>query len=112
MYYSRMVTHSQIRGARSMLGLSQADLSKHSGVSLPRVVAIEAGRDCLQSTWSAIVTALESKGARFSPDGSVRIVPERERFITAGNPSPETLHAAMRIVNSARRARNLPELKL
>ena len=102
----------QIRAARAMLQWTQADLAQRANISIPRIVAIEAGENCLRSTADAIVTALEQGGAVFEPGGAVNVIQKSEKFIVESrqNSDAATLREAKRIVNAGRRARNLPEL--
>jgi DNA-binding XRE family transcriptional regulator len=106
------ISEKQIRAARALIGLSQATLAKLAGVSVPRIIAVEAERDCLQSTSTAIIAALESKGAVFSRDGGVRIAEKSEHFrIEPGqSQSPEALRGARSILNASRKSRGLAPL--
>jgi predicted transcriptional regulator len=61
-----MLTPQQIRGARAMLGLTQAELAKLAGLSTTGLNNIESGSaDPKASTLTAIKTALESAGVEF-----------------------------------------------
>ena len=61
-----MISTKQIRGARAMLGLKQADLAKAAGMSTTALNNIERGTaDPKSSTISAIKKALEAAGAIF-----------------------------------------------
>ncbi len=65
-----VVTHQQIRGARAMLGLTQAELGARAGFSKTAITNIESGKsDAKGSTLRAIQKALEEAGAEFSADG-------------------------------------------
>jgi DNA-binding XRE family transcriptional regulator len=107
-----MANPAQIRAARAMLDITQAELSKLAGVSLPRIVAVEHGGACLQSTATAIIDALERKGAVFGRDGSCKIIPEAERFVTGpwGDHDPEKQRLALKIINAGRLRDSLPPL--
>lgn len=64
------VSIAQVKAARALLGWSQADLARASGVSEPTVKRLEAGSGDIggrQATVEAIVTALEAAGAQFIP---------------------------------------------
>ncbi|MFG1179004.1 helix-turn-helix transcriptional regulator [Xanthobacter versatilis] len=61
-----MITPQQIRGARAMLGLTQADLAKAAGISATALNNIERGSaDPKASTLLAIQKALEAAGVIF-----------------------------------------------
>jgi transcriptional regulator with XRE-family HTH domain len=106
-----MVTATQIRAARAMLNLTQAQLARLAGVSLPRILHIEAGANSLQSTHSAIVAALEAQGAVFSRDGSVNVLAKAERAIWDGPPADAaTRRVALQIINAGRKRDGLPPL--
>jgi DNA-binding XRE family transcriptional regulator len=110
---TEIISGPQCSAARALLGLSQAELAKLSGVSVAGVTAFEAGGGCLLTTEEALVAALQRKGTVFS-DGGVRVTAKSERFVVlpGQNPSPETLRAALAIVNASRRQAGLPELRL
>jgi transcriptional regulator with XRE-family HTH domain len=68
-----MITPAQIRAARAMAGLSQADLAERSGMSKTGLANIESGRtDPKVSTITAIERALVDAGIEFSNDGAVK----------------------------------------
>lgn len=61
-----MITPEQIRGARAMLGLTQAELAKLAGLSTTGLNNIEKGSaDPKVSSLRAIQTALEKAGIQF-----------------------------------------------
>jgi len=61
-----MITPQQIRGARAMLGLTQAELAKRADISTTGLNNIESGTgDPKASTLTAIKGALESAGVIF-----------------------------------------------
>ena len=65
-YTRRMISPSQIRGARAMLGLKQADLAEMAGISKTGLINIESGAsDPKSSTLKAIQHALETAGVIF-----------------------------------------------
>jgi|GEM_PF-3019437 len=110
-----IATVPQIRMARAALRLSQAEVAARSGISATAFNDLETESSSPRAaTLSAIQDMLEREGARFGTDGSVRIVPKTERFIVGPgqNPTPETLRAALAIVNSSRALKNLPLLRL
>ena len=64
-----MITPNQIRGARAMLGLKQAELAEKAGISTTGLNNIERGEaDPRASTLTAIQKALESAGVEFIPE--------------------------------------------
>ena len=64
-----MITPNQIRGARAMLGMTQADLAKAAGLSNTGLNNIERGTaDPKVSTLQAIQSALEAAGVEFIPE--------------------------------------------
>lgn len=61
-----MLTPEQIRGARAMLGITQAELAKRAGLSTTGLNNIEKGSaDPKASTLRAIQAALEEAGVQF-----------------------------------------------
>ncbi|MBQ9350437.1 helix-turn-helix transcriptional regulator [Phyllobacterium sp.] len=65
-----MITPEQIRGARAMLGLTQAGLATLAGLSTTGLNNIERGlADPKASTLRAIQAALEAKSVIFLADG-------------------------------------------
>jgi predicted transcriptional regulator len=64
-----MITPQQIRGARAMLGLTQAELAERAGISKTGLNNIESGAtDPKVSTLKAIQAALEAAGVEFIPE--------------------------------------------
>jgi predicted transcriptional regulator len=64
----RKVSIRQIKAARALLGWSQDDLAKHSGVSAPTVKRLEAAEGDIggrAETGEALVTALQDAGVEF-----------------------------------------------
>jgi transcriptional regulator with XRE-family HTH domain len=63
-----LISSAQIRTARHLLSLSQADIAKATGLSLPTVKRAESERDVSVSGGSieAIRVALEAAGAEFT----------------------------------------------
>ena len=69
-----MITPEQIRGARAMLGMTQAALAEAAGISTTGLNNIERGSaDPKASTLRAIQTALESAGVTFLADGETAV---------------------------------------
>ena len=66
-----MLTIRQIKAARALLGWSQADLARHSGISEPTIARLEAvdgelgGRE---TTAQKIRNAIEAAGVQFFED--------------------------------------------
>src|ERR1700687_4302073 len=67
---SDMLTPSQLRAARALVGWSREDLAKKSGVGAPTVKDFELnGSDPRQGTVHKLQRALEAAGVRFiEPD--------------------------------------------
>jgi predicted transcriptional regulator len=66
-----MLSSDQIRGARAILRLSQADLAKAAGVSLETIKRLEAMHGELKvrlDTLTRIKEALERAGVEFIPE--------------------------------------------
>ena len=67
----RKVSIRQVKAARALLGWSQDDLAKHSGVSAPTVKRLEAAEGDIggrAETGEAIVAALQEAGVEFIPE--------------------------------------------
>jgi predicted transcriptional regulator len=63
-----MVTTRQIKAARALLGWSQADLARNSGVSEPTIARLEAADGDLggrENTGQKIRGAIEAAGIQF-----------------------------------------------
>jgi DNA-binding XRE family transcriptional regulator len=64
-----MITPGQIRGARAMLNMKQADLAKAADISAAALNSIERGKAIPRtSTWVSIRRALEEAGVEFIPE--------------------------------------------
>lgn len=64
-----MINAEQIRGARALLGMTQAKLAELAGISTTGLNNIErGGSDPKASTLRAITTALEAAGVQFIPE--------------------------------------------
>jgi predicted transcriptional regulator len=64
----RLVTIRQIKAARALLGWSQSDLARKSGVSEPTIARLEAADGDLggrEKTSEKIRTAIEAAGIQF-----------------------------------------------
>lgn len=75
----------QVKAARSLLGWSQQDLAKNSGVSLSTLNRLErGGGDPSVGSLRAIHKTLESAGIRFinEPDGRIGVCVTREGLAT------------------------------
>lgn len=70
-----MITSDQIRAARALLHLDQADLARRANVSLITVRRIERGQ-AESPSFAVVRQALEQAGAEFIPNG-VRKRPAR-----------------------------------
>ncbi len=72
---------NQIRAARGLLGWSQKELAKRSGVSDVSIINYEKGkRTPHQNTLNKIIQAFQLGGVDFTEDGGVR--PRQSRIIT------------------------------
>ena len=63
-----MVTTRQVKAARALLGWSQADLAKHSGISEPTIARLEAADGDLggrETTALRIKQTIEAAGVQF-----------------------------------------------
>ena len=78
-----MISIRQIKAARALLGWSQADLAKHSGVSEPTIAKLESAEGKLggrEETADKIQTAIEAAGITFiDENGGGRGVRLRKR---------------------------------
>ncbi len=78
-----MISIRQIKAARALLGWSQADLAKHSGVSEPTIARLESAEGKLggrEETADKIQTAIEAAGITFiDENGGGRGVRLRKR---------------------------------
>lgn len=59
------MTPAQLRAARALIGMTQAELAEMAGVSLPTIKRIETGSDAKMSTVQALQMALEAAGVEF-----------------------------------------------
>lgn len=69
-----LVSIRQVKAARALVGMSQDDLAKASGVSLPTIKRLESQEGEMggrPATVSALVSALQAAGVMFLPaDGN------------------------------------------
>lgn len=91
-----MVSPSQIRAARSLIGIKQSDLARGAGISLATLNNIERGvGDPRTSTLEAIERALAGAGVEFAEDG----VSETVKLRKLDRPTAyETLFASQRVL--------------
>jgi DNA-binding XRE family transcriptional regulator len=68
-----MITASQVKKARKLLGWTQKDCAEKAGVSLETLVHMEAGLKALPRTKEAIQSALEAAGVQFMSGAQVRL---------------------------------------
>jgi transcriptional regulator with XRE-family HTH domain len=73
------ITPEQIRAARALLRLEQAELAERAHVSVVTIRRLEAerGERVTLATLTGVREALEQAGAEFIPDGVRRRRPER-----------------------------------
>ena len=84
-----MTTSDQIRAARALLRLGQAEIAERAGVSLATVRRVEAGTEGASSNAAvAIEAALTKAGAEFIPNGVRRRRPR----------SPEEIAERVRMI--------------
>jgi predicted transcriptional regulator len=65
------VSIRQIKAARALLGWSQDDLARHSGISAPTVKRLEAAEGDIggrAETGGSLVAALQEGGVQFIPE--------------------------------------------
>ncbi len=68
-----MITSSQLRAARALLGIDQKTLAAKAGVSLPTIQRMEASSGNVRGnvdTLTKIVNALELEGIELIADGA------------------------------------------
>jgi DNA-binding XRE family transcriptional regulator len=75
--YTTVITASQVKAARKLLGWTQQDCADKAGVCLDTVVHLEVGRKPILRTGEAIRNALDAAGVEFPQGGSARLK-ERE----------------------------------
>jgi transcriptional regulator with XRE-family HTH domain len=100
-----MLTPTQLKMARSALGLTQAQVAKAAGISTTAYNSLEQGiSDPRVSTLKNVQAALEDRGAVFS-DGGVRVGPAAEKFHVpeGARGDREAITFALSLVNQQRR---------
>jgi predicted transcriptional regulator len=71
-YHPRVVTGPQIRAARSLIGMHQAELCRRAGISRTTLHEFEAGKsDPSLSTVERLVRALEEAGVEMIDQGQL-----------------------------------------
>lgn len=62
-----MPTAAQLRAARTLVGLSQADIATATGLSVPTIKRVESERELpvSEKAFAAVVAALEAAGVIF-----------------------------------------------
>ncbi|RAX37698.1 transcriptional regulator [Rhizobium tropici] len=67
-----MVTAGQMRAARALIGISQAELARRAGVSVPTIKRCESEGENIpvvsSETQRKICSALEAEGIEFIPE--------------------------------------------
>ncbi|MEO7208484.1 MAG: helix-turn-helix transcriptional regulator [Steroidobacteraceae bacterium] len=69
-----MITASQLRAARALLGINQAALARHAGLSLPTIQRMETSDGLVRGnidSLTKVVQALEDLGAELIGEGGV-----------------------------------------
>jgi transcriptional regulator with XRE-family HTH domain len=69
-----MITASQLKAARALLGMDQRALAEASGLSLPTIQRMEASEDLIRGNVESLmklVAALDAAGAEFINEGVV-----------------------------------------
>lgn len=67
-----MITASQMRAARALLGIDQRELAEKAGLSLPTIQRMEASRDLVRGnveSLTKLVTALNACGIELIGEG-------------------------------------------
>ena len=69
-----MITATQLRAARAMLGIDQRQLADRSGLSLPTIQRMESSAgvvNCNVDSLMKLIAALDSAGIELIGDGAV-----------------------------------------
>ena len=69
-----MITASQVRAARALLGIDQRQLADLSGLSLPTIQRMEGSEDMIRSNVNSLMklmAALEKAGIELITEGAV-----------------------------------------
>ena len=66
-----MWTAAQIRAARTLVGLTQSDVAKATGLSVPTIKRVESDRELPVSpaAFASVIAALEKAGVEFTNGG-------------------------------------------
>lgn len=66
-----MISMNHVRAARALLGWSQDDLSRESGVSIQTIKRMESKgfESCKFTTYQDVMKAFEKAGVTFTPGG-------------------------------------------
>ena len=86
-----MITGSQLRAARGLLGISQKTLAERAGVSLPTVQRMEASRGNVRGiveTLSRIVVALDEMGVELLGENAASSFGGRGVRLKSPQPAP------------------------
>jgi transcriptional regulator with XRE-family HTH domain len=70
-----MITASQMRAARALLGMDQRELAESSGLSLPTIQRMEASDGVIRGNVDSLmklITALEAAGVVLVAEGATR----------------------------------------
>jgi transcriptional regulator with XRE-family HTH domain len=101
-----MITAKQVAAARALLGLSQENLARLSGLSRATLSSVENDYDSRVSSLREIERALTAQGIVFTRGGGIA-----QRMEWGPNPpSPEIRKRVLSGLNDARRARGNPLL--
>ena len=72
-----MITASQLRAARALLGIDQPELARHAGLSLPTIQRMETSDGLIRGnvdSLTKVVQALDDMGVELIGEGSVSSV--------------------------------------
>jgi transcriptional regulator with XRE-family HTH domain len=86
-----MITSSQMRAARAMLGLDQRSLAELSGLSLPTIQRMEASEGVVRGNVDSLmklVGALQDAGIELIADGATSTQGGRGVRLTTMTPRP------------------------
>lgn len=90
------ITSAQIRAARSLIGLSQAEVAEAAGLSVPTVKRAESEKapKASRAAMDAIQKVLENAGAVFLPEDGEGAGVRLRKATQAAGMRPEELNAA------------------
>jgi transcriptional regulator with XRE-family HTH domain len=92
-----MITASQLRAARVLLGIDQRRLAKLSGLSVPTIQRMEASETMIRGNVDSLVkliTALDAAGIEMIDEGAVSHSQGRGVRLRASSSSAERILAA------------------